>query len=60
MDVSDEGEKSSRVYVQGLPAYLDAKRLRELFEERGEVTDARIMRTAYVFWQLTGVASPFE
>ena len=47
MDVSEETEKSSRIFVQGLPAYLDVKRLRELFEERGEVTDAKIIVTAW-------------
>ena len=36
---------SSRIYVTGLPTYLDEKRLRDIFSERGEVTDAKIMRT---------------
>ena len=38
---------TSRIYVQGLPNYLDERRLRETFAEKGEVTDAKIIRTRY-------------
>jgi len=49
MDNDTEAEPvgSSRIYVAGLPTYLDEKRLRDTFSERGEVTDAKIMRTRF-------------
>lgn len=40
-----EQAASSRIYVAGLPPYLDEKRLRDVFAERGEITDARIVKT---------------
>ena len=36
---------TSRVCVKNLPKHLDEKRLREHFSAKGEVTDAKIMRT---------------
>eukprot|EP00887_Chlorella_sp_A99_P005214 scaffold1.g5214.t1 len=36
---------SSRICVKNLPKYVDEKRLREHFSLKGEVTDAKIMRT---------------
>jgi RNA recognition motif-containing protein len=55
-DTETEPVGSSRIYVAGLPTYLDEKRLRETFSERGEVTDAKIMRTRLFFWLLLGDA----
>lgn len=37
--------KSSRLFVQNLPAYVDSNRLREHFGAKGEVTDAVVIRT---------------
>ncbi|XP_024158327.1 multiple RNA-binding domain-containing protein 1 [Rosa chinensis] len=36
---------SSRICVKNLPKHVDDKKLRELFSEKGEVTDAKLMRT---------------
>lgn len=36
---------SSRIYVAGLPTYVDEKRLRDVFGERGEITDAKVVKT---------------
>lgn len=36
---------TSRICVKNLPKYVDDRRLREHFAARGEVTDAKIMRT---------------
>lgn len=36
---------TSRVCVKNLPKHVDEKRLREYFSAKGEVTDAKIMRT---------------
>jgi hypothetical protein len=36
---------SSRICVKNLPAHADVVRLREHFSARGEVTDAKILRT---------------
>jgi hypothetical protein len=41
---------SSRICVKGLPKSADEARLRAYFGERGQVTDARVMRTPYVFF----------
>ncbi|CAI5717880.1 unnamed protein product [Peronospora destructor] len=38
-------ETSTRLYVQNLPAYVNSARLREHFAEKGEVTDACVIRT---------------
>lgn len=35
----------SRICVKNLPKHVDDKKLRELFSEKGEVTDAKLMRT---------------
>lgn len=35
----------SRICVKNLPKYLDEKKLREYFSQKGEVTDAKLMRT---------------
>lgn len=45
MEGEYEVTKSSRIYVQNIPSYLDEKRLRATFEQRGEVTDVKIIRT---------------
>ena len=48
---NDEFEKparalsKSRLCVKNLPAHVNEKRLRQIFEAKGEVTDVRIMRT---------------
>ncbi len=39
---------SSRLCVKNLPAYVDEVRLREHFGERGEVTDAKVIRAGCV------------
>jgi len=36
---------TSRICVKGLPKSADEARLRSYFGARGEVTDARVMRT---------------
>lgn len=36
---------TSRLCVKNLPKYVDEARLREHFEAKGEVTDAKIVRT---------------
>ncbi|PRW58148.1 Multiple RNA-binding domain-containing 1 [Chlorella sorokiniana] len=36
---------TSRICVKNLPKYVDDRRLREHFAARGEVTDAKVMRT---------------
>jgi multiple RNA-binding domain-containing protein 1 len=36
---------TSRICVKNLPKYVDEARLREHFAAKGEVTDAKIMRT---------------
>jgi len=36
---------SSRICVKNLPRYVTEERLREHFSEKGEVTDAKIIRT---------------
>lgn len=41
----DERPITSRICVKNLPKYVDDRRLREHFEAKGEVTDAKIMRT---------------
>lgn len=35
---------TSRLCVKNLPAYIDEHRLREHFGEKGEVTDAKVIR----------------
>ena len=53
-DVAAEGEAdeprpiepSSRLCIKNLPKHVDAARLREHFAARGEVTDAKVLRTA--------------
>lgn len=35
----------SRICVKNLPKYVSEDRLRELFSQKGEVTDAKLMRT---------------
>ncbi|XP_050368139.1 multiple RNA-binding domain-containing protein 1 [Argentina anserina] len=35
----------SRICVKNLPKHVDDKKLREIFSEKGEVTDAKLMRT---------------
>ncbi|KAK9809770.1 hypothetical protein WJX73_004494 [Symbiochloris irregularis] len=42
--VADLGMAASRVCVKGLPLKATDERLRQLFSERGEVTDAKVMR----------------
>lgn len=39
---------TSRVCVKNLPKHVDERRLREHFCAKGEVTDAKIMRTKWV------------
>lgn len=36
---------TSRLCVKNLPKYVDDRRLREHFAAKGEVTDAKVMRT---------------
>ena len=38
-------QPSSRICVKNLPKYVDEGRLREHFGAKGEVTDAKVMRT---------------
>ncbi len=38
--------ESSRVCVKGLPKHLTEQRMRSLFEEAGQITDVKIVRTA--------------
>ena len=45
MSEQDQPECSSRIFIQGLPPYADEKRLREMFAERGDVTDVKVIRT---------------
>uniref|UniRef100_K3WZ46 RRM domain-containing protein n=1 Tax=Globisporangium ultimum (strain ATCC 200006 / CBS 805.95 / DAOM BR144) TaxID=431595 RepID=K3WZ46_GLOUD len=42
---NEDGAKSSRLFVQNLPAYVDSARLRDHFATQGEVTDAVVIRT---------------
>ncbi|KAJ6414946.1 hypothetical protein OIU84_003867 [Salix udensis] len=44
--VSKEKESMSRICVKNLPKYIAEDRLRDFFSQKGEVTDAKIMRTA--------------
>lgn len=37
--------RRSRICVKNLPKYVSEDRLRELFSQKGEVTDAKLMRT---------------
>ena len=42
-----EGPRSSRLFVKGLPKHLKEVRLRELFGAKGgRVTDCKILKTA--------------
>lgn len=41
----EERPPTSRICVKNLPKYVDDRRLREHFAARGEVTDAKVMRT---------------
>lgn len=41
---SGSGSQKTRLFVQGLPKYLNDARFKEIFSEFGEVTDARIIR----------------
>lgn len=36
---------SSRVCVKGLPKHITDEKLRSFFAERGEITDAKVMRS---------------
>jgi multiple RNA-binding domain-containing protein 1 len=36
---------TSRICVKNLPKHVDERRLREHFSAKGEVTDAKIMKT---------------
>ena len=38
-------QPTSRICVKNLPKYMDEQRLREHFEGKAEVTDAKVMRT---------------
>lgn len=38
-------EQTSRIIVKNLPKHVDESRLREHFSAKGEVTDAKVMRT---------------
>jgi multiple RNA-binding domain-containing protein 1 len=38
-------EKTSRLIIKNLPKYLSEQRLRDIFSQKGEVTDVKIMRT---------------
>lgn len=39
----------SRICVKNLPKYVAEDRLRELFSQKGEITDAKLMRTKYCY-----------
>lgn len=41
-------ESTSRICVKGLPPYVDEPALREHFSEKGEVTDAKVVRAGFV------------
>lgn len=36
---------SSRICVKNIPKHIDDTRLKEHFSQKGEVTDAKVMRT---------------
>jgi RNA recognition motif-containing protein len=38
-------QQTSRIIVKNLPKHVDERRLREHFSAKGEVTDAKVMRT---------------
>ena len=40
-------DSTSRICVKGLPKRLTEERLREHFSQRGEVTDAKIIKARY-------------
>ena len=39
---------TSRLCVKGLPKYVSEARLREHFSAKGEVTDAKVVRSRYL------------
>ena len=43
------GLHRSRICVKNLPKYVAEDRLREFFSQKGEITDAKLMRTKYLF-----------
>lgn len=42
----------SRICVKNLPKYVAEDRIRELFSRKGEITDAKLMRTKYYYTSL--------
>lgn len=42
---AEQRPPTSRLCVKNLPKYVDDRRLREHFAAKGEVTDAKVMRT---------------
>ena len=51
---------ASRLCVKGLPKYVSEARLREHFSAKGEVTDAKVVRSKYdlCFASLLGLTAP--
>ena len=45
--LGQEMDSTSRICVKGLPKRLTEERLREHFSQRGEVTDAKIIKARY-------------
>lgn len=45
-------QQTSRIIVKNLPKHVDERRLREHFSAKGEVTDAKVMRTRYAYYFL--------
>lgn len=43
---SEMGETSSRLCVKNIPGYVDEARLREHFGQKGDITDARVIRAS--------------
>ena len=39
----------SRICVKNLPKYVGEDRIQDLFSRKGEVTDAKLMRTKYYY-----------
>lgn len=45
--------------MKNLPKYIDEDRLRNLFSEKGEITDVKLMRTKYFSYPTLDLFLPF-